>query len=392
MKKAAFVMSMLALYISFLPLFTDATAYKPVSLPETDGISAAYTAQLDVSAKHAILMCEDGTVLFEKDADTAAEPASTTKIMTALVALEKLGSDTVVTVPREAVGIEGSSVYLKEGEKLTVRELLQCLLLESGNDAAVALAVASCGSVEEFVELMNTRAKALGLKTTHFENPHGLSSEGHLTTARELAVIAREALSNELLREVFSTKRAAVTGYGGDNGRLLINHNKLLTLYDDAIGVKTGYTRSSGRTLVGAAQRDGLTLIAVTLNAPDDWNDQICMFEYGFSGFKLLEAATPGEIELNVSVVGGTDDELTASNISPVTVTVPVGSVVRISTAAPQFVYAPVTKGDFICDAVVYAGDGLDMKPIATVPLVAMQDVQRKKLSFWERLFGTRDG
>ena len=178
--------------------------------------------------------------------------------------------------PPEAAGIEGSSLYLKAGDTRSVRELLYGLMLRSGNDAAAALAVCCDGSVEAFVARMNTRARELGLRQTHFANPSGLDDEDHYSTARELALLARAAMENRTFREVVSTRSITI------DGRTMTNHNKLLWRYEGALGVKTGYTRTAGRILVGAAERDGRRLIAVTIADPNDWADHAALYDYGF--------------------------------------------------------------------------------------------------------------
>ena len=231
-----------------------------------------------VSSQSAVLMdARYGLVLFEKDADRRLPMASTTKIMTALTALANAAPETVIRTAPEAVGVEGSSVYLSEGEELTLEQLLYALLLQSANDAAAAIAVGVGGSIAEFADLMNAQAQRLGLTDTHFANPHGLDADGHYTTARELAVITREALSHPLIRKIVGTRRATIPQGENPDARLLVNHHRLLRTYPDAIGVKTGFTKKSGRCLVSAAERDGVTLIAVTLNAPDDWRDHTAM-------------------------------------------------------------------------------------------------------------------
>ena len=201
-----------------------------------------------LSAQSALLLeAENGGVVYEKNAHTRLPMASTTKIMTALVALELASPNTVILTDGRAVGTEGSSIYLCEGEELTLEELLYALMLESANDAAVAIAIGVCGSEEAFVDEMNRRAASLGLSNTHFANPHGLDAETHYTTAYELAVIARAALQNPLLKTIVSTRKTTIPHQNTDGVRLLINHNKMLRLYDGCIGVKTGYTQKSGR-------------------------------------------------------------------------------------------------------------------------------------------------
>ena len=252
-------------------------------------VRASRAAQLEpppqVSAKSAALL--DGTTgecLCEKNGDQRALIASTTKIMTGLLVCEAGDLDRTVTVPETAAGTEGSSMYLKSGETLTRRELLYGMMLHSGNDAALTLAISVSGSEAAFVRQMNRRACALNLTQTHFANPHGLDSGENYSTALDLVRLAQAALQNEQFRAVVSTKTITCAG------RTLTNHNKLLWRYDGCIGVKTGYTRHAGRILVSAAERGESQLIAVTLADPDDWRDHAALLDYGFA---VLASQTP---------------------------------------------------------------------------------------------------
>ena len=238
----------------------------------------AYAAGTDNAARAAIVVHpETGAVLYEKNADERLGIASTTKIMTALVVLEHCALDEPVEILPEYTAVEGSSMYLRAGETYTVEELLYGMMLHSGNDAALTLAISISGSEAAFVRQMNLRARALGLTQTHFANPHGLDSGENYSTALDLAHLAQAALQNAQLRAVVSTKTAVCAG------RTLTNHNKLLWRYDGCIGVKTGYTRHAGRILVSAAERDGRMLIAVTISDPDDWRDHTALLDYGFA-------------------------------------------------------------------------------------------------------------
>lgn len=242
-----------------------------------------------VSARAATLYePETGRFLYKKDADTRLPMASTTKIMTALIALEQLLPDRAITVDGRACGIEGSSVYLKPGEIISAEALIYALMLRSANDAAEALAYEISGSIEGFAELMNARVKSLGLTDTHFVNPHGLDHKEHYTTAHDLAIITAEALKLPKFAEISSTYKKTIKSSA--ETRLLINHNKLLKSYDGCIGVKTGYTKRSGRSLVTAADRDLCCLICVTIDAPSDWQDHRTLLDYGFA---LLKAERP---------------------------------------------------------------------------------------------------
>lgn len=345
-----------------------------------------------VSAQSAVLIdAVSGTVLFAKDADRPLPMASTTKIMTALVALEKMPLDTVIEIDARAVGVEGSSIYLTDGEELTLEQLLYALLLESANDAATAIAVGVAGSVEQFAELMNEKTSELGLKNTEFQNPHGLDAEGHHTTAYELAIITASALQNSIFETIVSTRKTTIPHDGTDGVRLLINHNKLLRSYEGSIGVKTGFTKKSGRCLVSAARKNGATLIAVTLNAPSDWNDHTSLLDYGFSQMESVELCDAHEVCTPLSVVGGTANAVFISNPQALTVAIPKKHSEIVKTLeAPRFLYAEVTSGETVgrllyqCDL---NGDGT-LETIGETPLVAQSSVARikAKKSFWQWL------
>lgn len=254
-------------------------------------------AQVEVSAQAAILMdVESGRVLYEKNADQPLRIASITKIMTAILALELGNLKDKVTATRNAVGKEGSSIYLRLGETLTLEDMLYGLMLRSGNDAAVAIAEHIGGSVEGFVFLMNQRAEELGMMNTVFSNPHGLDDhEEHYSTARDMAILTAYALKNEEFAKIAKTKRKTAPLEGENWDRVWHNKNKLLYMYPYADGVKTGYTKRAKRTLVSSATKDGHQLVAVTLNAPDDWNDHIKLFEYGFNQFTKVTLAREKE-------------------------------------------------------------------------------------------------
>lgn len=244
-----------------------------------------------VSAGRGVLMDADsGELLWSLHPDEPGLLASTTKIMTAYLVCLEGEPDRPVTVPAEAVGVEGSSLWLKEGEVLRREELLLGTMLHSGNDAALALAIDAAGSGEAFAAQMNEAARSLGLQNTHYANPHGLDQEGNYGSVRDLALLTAAALGNEAFRRVVSTKTAVVAGE-----RVLVNHNKLLWRCPGCIGVKTGYTRAAGRLLVSAAEREGRTLICVTANDPDDWRDHLALLDWGFSQYREERIAVPGE-------------------------------------------------------------------------------------------------
>ena len=233
-----------------------------------------------ISAEKAILLDgQTGRVLYEKCADQQSLIASTTKIMTALIVCQQCNVLDRMQIPKEAVGIEGSSMYLQEGEILTLQDLLYGLMLSSGNDAAMALAIYCGGTVEGFAELMNDKARMLGLKNTHFVNPHGLDAPDHYSTARDLAVLAKHAMEDPIFAKTVSAKTVTV------GSRCRTNHNKLLWQVDGADGVKTGFTKAAGRILVSSAVRQGRRLICVTINDGNDWVDHKSLLEDGFSRY-----------------------------------------------------------------------------------------------------------
>lgn len=335
------------------------------------------TSALSTSAQSAVLIDgHGGSVIYEKNAHTRMGMASTTKIMTALVAIEKCPLEKQVQIADEAVGIEGSSIYLKHGEVLTMEQLLYALLLQSANDAATAIAIEVAGSVDNFALLMNEKAASIGLKDTHFTNPHGLYDDNHYTTAFELAVITKHALENETFRKIVSTFKQTIPLNNGDGTRLLVNHNKLLKIYDDAIGVKTGFTKKTGRCLVSAAEKDGTTVIAVTLNAPNDWNDHTAMLDLGFEKIKTYHLASPSSITLKIPVVGGNSDYVTVTNPGGLSYTCEKETAnITNEFILDRFLFAPIKQNDVI-GHVIYYNNG---EEIGRVDLLAQNDVSQKK-------------
>lgn len=344
------------------------------------------------SAASAILIDADsGRVIGQKDADTRRPPASTTKIMTALVALRALPLETEITVDAGAVGIEGSSVYLYPGEVLTLGDLLYALLLESANDAAAAIAIAVSGSIDAFAVRMNETTAELGLTDTQFTNPHGLPDEAHYTTARELATITRAALAIPAFGEMVSTYRHTIPLRGDEGARLLLNHNKLLRLYDGAIGVKTGFTKRSGRCLVSAAERDGVRLIAVTLDAPDDWRDHRTMLDYGFAQSRHVALGEAGTLTYTVPVAGGQSEAVTVANTLPLAVTLPIDAPEpTLTVELPRMLMAPVAEHTVVGRLIWRSGDDVvGESPLVTAYAVeAKVDTRPWYVRLFARLFG----
>ena len=334
-----------------------------------------------LSAQKACAMdAVSGRVLLEKDADSQSLIASTTKIMTALVVCEQCNVLDRMRIPKEAVGIEGSSMYLREGEVLTIQELLYGLMLRSGNDAAVALALYCGGSVENFAELMNDKARSLGLRNTHFVNPNGLDAPDHYSTARDLAVLATYAMENPVFYKTVSAKNIRI------GERSLTNHNKLLWRVEGADGVKTGYTKAAGRILVSSATRSQRRIIAVTINAGDDWNDHCVMLNDGFSRYCQKTIVSEGECLGTLEVAGsgsGPVEILAAAEFS-----FPLAEEESPYTMlpGPGFVYAPVAEGEDAGTAYVLIKD----RAIGQIPVVygrtVEQEAQEEK-GFFEKLF-----
>ena len=302
--------------------------------------AAEKVSDISVSAKAAVLydpVCE--SVVWGKNEDLALGMASTTKIMTAIVAMERYDLAATVEIRPEWCGIEGSSMYLTAGESLSVKDLLYGLLLASGNDAATALAGLYTGNQADFVACMNEKAHELGLQHTAFRNPSGLSEEGHHTTALELAKLAAYAMEQPLFAEIVSATQYTC------GTRTLQNHNKLLQQID-ACGVKTGYTKADGRCLVSAKEEDGRMLIAVTLSAPDDWSDHRILYETGFSNLTHTTPVEEGTIH-TVPVVGGTEPTVSVYCADTYTLSVDraLEHTITVHIIGPRFVYQNEVKG-----------------------------------------------
>ena len=335
-----------------------------------------------ISAQKAILVDgQTGRVLYEKSGDARSLIASTTKIMTALIVCQQCHVLDLVRIPREAVGIEGSSMYLQEGELLTVQELLYGLMLSSGNDAAVALAMYCSGSVEAFVEQMNEKAKSLGLSGTHFANPHGLDAPEHYSTARDLATLAGYAMENPFFRQTVSTKSVTV------GQRMLTNHNRLLWQVEGADGVKTGFTKAAGRILVSSAQRFGRRLICVTIDDGNDWLDHKTMFERGFSEFVHRQLVEAGQSIGAVSVFGGTQETVSLVAAEDFSYAMAAGERVSFTLSMKSHVYAPVVQGV----RAGYAYVCIDGKAVGKVAVVYAQTIELlppQKMKLWDKIFG----
>ena len=322
---------------------------------------------LTTSAKACILIeAATGKILFEQNAQEKLPMASTTKIMTTLLTIESGDLDIEFPVDNQAIHVEGSSMGLQENDVVTKRALCYGMLLPSGNDAANASAVAVAGSIPEFAELMNKRAKEIGMTRTCFVTPSGLEGIGHGSSAWDMALLTREALQNDLFREICSKAQATVTFGNPPYERTLYNSNKLLRMYDGVIGVKTGFTDEAGRCLVSACERDGVTLICVTLNDRDDWNDHMKLYDYGFSQIQPTELEVP---EMTQIVVGSSRNTIPLRIQNSVMIGTMGGDLSEITTEillAP-FAYAPIADGEILGELEYYYQD----RKICSIPLLA---------------------
>lgn len=303
-------------------------------------------AQDESSARAAcILEMETGRVLFECNMHTRLPMASTTKVMTALLAIELGDLDSEVTCSQNAYGVSGTSIYLQEGETLTLREMLLGLMLASGNDAAVAIAEHIGGTMEAFVGLMNARAQSIGAVNTHFANPHGLPDDTHYTTAYDLALIAREAMQNDTFRSIVSMQRASIPWEGRTYKRQLNNKNKLLTTYEGATGVKTGYTSKAGRCLVFGALRENLELIGCVLGCGDWFDEAARLMDGCYSTYSMARVLAPTQSAGRIAVTQGKAETVGMCVMDMLSVPLEEGEAVQVVLDVPKAVCAPVYPG-----------------------------------------------
>ena len=344
------------------------------SLAETEGVS--------VSAEMAVLMeAETGRVLY---ADQTAAMASTTKIMTALLTLEAAAADdTVVTITEEMVAVEGSSLGLRAGDQISLYNLAAGMLTVSGNDAARSAAIFLAGSEEEFAQRMNDRAEQLGMTNTHFVTASGLDAEEHYSTAEDMAKLAAEALKNEDFFHIASSPEYPVSFVSPEKTVRMANHNKLLGMLPGCVGVKTGYTKKAGRCLVSAAEREGVRLVCVTLNAPDDWNDHIALYESAFSSIQAMEIA-PEQLPGFIDVVGGYVHRTALVYERTPRVLLFGEDDVTFRVTAPPFLYAPVPTGETVGTLEIYTNGVLT----DTIPVRLSGEIVQKKndKTWWQKL------
>lgn len=346
------------------------------------GGASAFAAAPGVGAQAAVLMeAGSGRVLYSKNGQKQLPMASTTKIMTAILAIEEGDLNEIVEVDPSASGVEGSSMYLEKNEKISLENLLYGLMLWSGNDAAVAISIHIGGSVEGFVELMNQKARQIGANNTHFCNPNGLPNEDHYTTAEDLGKIACYAMQNETFRQIVSTEHRVIPWQGHEWDRSLRNKNKMLYNYEGANGIKTGYTKAAGRCLVSGALREDIQLVSVVLNAGDMYGDSEALLDYGFEEVSLHEAAKAGDHKATVAVENGTIPDLEVALERDIVIAIRQSELSELETKVivPSHVQAPIAQGDVIGRVEIYLQGIL----LGTGALCAQQNIPQRSIEFY---------
>lgn len=363
-------------------LFTDGSAQciTQVSNAPADSFESADSADCTESAAAAALIeASCGRLLLSKNSNSRLPMASTTKTMTALIVIERCSLDETVEVTAEAAGTEGSSMYLSCGEKLSVRDLLYGLMLLSGNDAAVALAVHVGGSVTGFVNMMNAKAAELGLENTHFVTPNGLHDSEHYTTAFELALIGAEALKNTTFREIVSTQY--YTSETGDRVRTMKNKNALLWDYENAVGIKTGYTSAAGRCLLFAAERNGMLLVGVVLNCRPMFDVAPAMLDFGFENYSMCKIVEKGTVLARCTVINGEKSILALTAKEDIIIPVRNGTELSASVHVrlDSEVRAPVCESSELGTAELFCGN----RVVGQTPLLASESVAERSFLFY---------
>lgn len=342
---------------------------------------------LTIEANASILIdFNSGKVLFQENQDEPLPPASTTKIMTALIALEKGNLQDKITVPADFVSIGESGIWLNVGETHTLEDLLYAMLLRSANDAAQVIATAIAGSEEAFVEMMNERSKELGLTSTTWKNVHGLYEEGHLTSAADLAIIARTAMANADFKKIVSTQQYEMPWPGNDTPRNLYNRNQFLTNYEGATGIKTGQTTQSGSCLVASAAKDKMSLIGVVLNSESMYNQMAALMDYGFESYEMRQVGRAGEvIGTPIKVNSGREKEISAMLSSNTYMLVEKDQEIETTQVVniEESVDAPIVKGKKVGSVIYSDGQGGTLE----VELVANSNVER--FTFWGTIKST---
>lgn len=347
--------------------------------PTVSAQAAGDEEKPDISASAYALYCpQNGQLVLSNNENERKKPASTTKLMTALLTLEHAAKgNTTVTFTKDMTA-EGSSMYLEYGDKLKLSDLAAGMMMCSGNDAANAAAIAISGSKEGFSELMNSRAQKIGMKNTHFVTPSGLDDDNHYSTAYDMALLMAQVLKNAELAGLISQKSATVNFINPENKNMTYsNHNRLLTMYDGCVGGKTGYTTAAGRCLVTAAERDNLTLICVTLDDKNDWNDHIALYDYGFSRLACYKSEDTA-FKAEIPVAGGESDSVTVSGTSDCELVVGKSELDKIERKIrlDSFLFAPVKQGGKVGE-IEYIMDG---KTLYKTDLTAKSGSEYKRL------------
>ena len=335
------------------------------------------SAQADAAAA-AVIEANTGRLLYAFNENAEMPMASTTKIMTALLAIENCSLDDPVTAGDNAYGVPGTSIYLDKGESLSMRDMLYGLMLASGNDAAVAIAEHVGGSVDAFCDMMNARAAQIGCLHTHYVTPHGLPAQGHYSSALDLCLIAREAMKEPFFRQVVSTQRLSIPWQGHEYNRVLNNKNKLLSSYPGAIGVKTGYTKAAGRCLVFAAERDGMTLIGAVLNCPDWFDASAALLDRVFSEYSMYTALKEGEIVYRLPVRNGVQDGVDLITTQALAAPLGPDENAELSFRWLQSAPAGISAGDVLGSAALT----LNGVTLASVPLAAAESVPERNFQY----------
>ena len=365
LKKIIYFIVLAFLFSSFL---VGALMPRPIAV-QAEGLNVACSAK-----GMAVLEMKTGRVLASKNMDAQLKMASTTKIVTALTVINNCENlDEPFKISDKAVGIEGTSIYLRKNEVLTVRELLYGLMLRSGNDASVALALHCADSIEDFAEMMNQTALDCGAKNSHFVNPHGLDADGHYTTAYDLALITTKALQNETFKEIVSTKNYRISG-GEQGTRYLVNKNRLLNSLDGCIGVKTGFTNGAGRCLVSAVERDGETIVCVVLNCGPMFEESANLLNEAFKKYQNVEVLKSYNYICNIPVIDGEKNKVRVYNPQGFSypLTLEEQALINVDYDLPNQLKAPIKAETKVGTATVYLGD----KVLFKTDILTMEDVE----------------
>ncbi|WP_213818423.1 D-alanyl-D-alanine carboxypeptidase family protein [Garciella nitratireducens] len=354
-------------------------------------IQITSASNLNISCESAIVIEQNtGRILYSKNIDRKRAMASTTKIMTAIVAIENGHLDDIITISQNAAEIEGSSIYLEANEHLTLEELLYGLMLRSGNDAAYAIAeYIGGGNVEKFINMMNRKAEEIGANNTHFMNPHGLHDKQHYTTAHDLAKITAYAMKNETFKKIISTKNKTISWENHEWNRSLTNKNKMLWNYQGGNGVKTGYTTDAGKCFVSSAFRNNIQLIAVVLKSNNIWKDATALLDYGFDHYKPYKVISKEDYLKSISVIEGTKDRI--RTYSKKDVIIPIRKEekdkIQVKIVLPEEIQAPVMREQIVGKLEVYVNnekiDSTDIYVKDSIQKKSVQNMFEKFINHW---------